>query len=253
MTAPLGTTPTKNHPDSHANMRGYLPATPYATAYASRHSQNLLPGAALRCLDALNCGYLSHSGGRAPTLLALKQHAQALTVLIRYLCVSTTAGEVNAAYGDDDARAFKENEAFDWLNDLETRYVNADPAHHLPLTSLLNQVEAETEEGGPQFHCPLKEAVPESAGEEAVRNPYSTHHNLLMHASECLEVLDHEYSATGGIMSLLPTDTTADTVDLRAARNSLVGQWLLFTQHLVARMHELETSYGQSLDVIAIP
>lgn len=88
--------------------------------------------------------------------------------------------------------------------------------------------------------------VLESAEEQTVRKPYSTHHNLLMHASECLEVLGHEYSATGGIMSLLPTDTTADTVNLRAARNSLVGQWLLFTQHLVARMHELETSYGQS-------
>lgn len=251
MAAPLATTPPENHPDPHANMRGHLPATPYATAYTSRHSQNILPDVALRCLGALNCGYLSHVGGRPPTLLALKQHAQALAVLIRHLSVSTTAGEADAAHTGADARAFKADEAFDWLNDLETPYVNTDPAHHLPLTSLLNQVEAESEEGGPQFHCPLKEVVPESAGEDTIRKPYSTHHNLLMHASECLEVLDHEYSATGGIMSLLPTDTSADTVDLRSARNSLVGQWLLFTQHLVARMHELETSYGKSLDVLA--
>lgn len=251
MTALLGTSPSKNHPDPYANIRGYLPATPFATAYTSHHSQNILPDAALRCLGALNCGYLSHAGGRAPTLLALKQHAQALAVLIRHLSVSTTAGEINAAHADAGARAFEADEAFDWLNDLETPYVNTDLAHHLPLTSLLNQVEAESEDGGPQFHCPLKEVVLESAEEKTVQKPYSTHHNLLMHASECLEVLDHEYSATGGIMSLLPTDTTADTVNLRAARNSLVGQWLLFTQHLVARMHELETSYGQSLDVLA--
>lgn len=251
MTTPLGTLPPSNHPDRHANMRGYLPATDYATAYLSRHSQSLLPDAALVCLGSLNCSYLSHPGGRGPTLLALKQHAQALAVLIRHLTVSTSMGEVDAANKDPEARAFRANEAFDWLNDLETPYNNTDPSHHLPLTSLVNQLECQTEEGGPQFHCPLRE-VPEGEGEDAtVCRPYSTHHNLLMHASECLEVLDHEYSATGGIMSVLPTDGAADGPDMRSARNSLVGQWLLFTQHLVARTHELETSYGRSLDVLA--
>jgi hypothetical protein len=72
-----------------------------------------------------------------------------------------------------------------------------------------------------------------------------------MHANECLEMLDHEYSATGGIMSILPPDTAHDTKDIEAARNSLIGQWLYYNQHLVGRMHELEISYGQALDALA--
>jgi hypothetical protein len=72
-----------------------------------------------------------------------------------------------------------------------------------------------------------------------------------MHANECLEMLDHEFSATGGLLSLLPTNAKYDSEDLAAARNSLLGQWLLFNQHLVARMHELEIGYGNSLDVLA--
>ena len=254
MTTPQGKPPASNYPDPHVNMRGYLPATDYATAYISRHTQNILPDVALRCLSNLNCSYLSHPGGRGPTLLALKQHAQALTVLIRHLSVSTTMGEVDAAHKDPEARAFQPNEAFDWLNDLEKPYENTDPNHHLPLASLLNQVKCQTDKAGPEFHCPLKEVKPgDGKTEEAdtVRKPYSTHHNLVMHTSECLEILDHEYSATGGILSLLPADTASDSVDMKSARNSLFGQWLLFTQHLVARTHELESSYGKSLDALA--
>ncbi|KAL2109679.1 hypothetical protein VUR80DRAFT_2141 [Thermomyces stellatus] len=252
MTAPLGTVPASNYPDRHVNMRGYFPATDYASAYMSRHSQNMLPKTALPCLKNLNCSYFSHPGGRGPTLLALKQHAQALTVLIRHLSISTNMGEIDAAHKDPEARAFQENEAFDWLNDLEKPYTNTDPLHHLPLTSLVNQLESQTDEGGPQFHCPLKEILDADGGKpDAIRKPYSTHHNLLMHASECLEVLDHEYSATGGIMSVLPTEDPEEAVDMKSARNSLVGQWLLFTQHLVARAHELETEYGKTLDLVA--
>lgn len=252
MTTPLGTAPASNHPDRHVNMRGYFPATDYAPAYLSRHTQDTLPKTALPCLKSLNCSYFSHPGGRGPTLLALKQHAQAITVLIRHLSVSTSMGEVDAANKDPEARAFQENEAFDWLNDLEKPYTNTDPSHHLPLTSLLNQLESQSDEGSPEFHCPLKEVPPaESEKPDAIRKPYSTHHNLLMHASECLEELDHEYSATGGIMSVLPTDDREEAIDMKSARNSLVGQWLLFTQHLVARANELETEYGKTLDLVA--
>ncbi|SPO05833.1 uncharacterized protein DNG_08520 [Cephalotrichum gorgonifer] len=259
MTSKLGTKPPSNYPDSHRHMRGYIPATEYATAYISNHSQNILPGSVLPLLGHLNCEHFSHPGGRAPTLLSLKQHTQALTVLIRHLSISTSMGEIDAAHKDGEARAFEEGEAFDWLNDLETAYTNTDPSHNLPLTTLMNQVERQTDVDGPQFHCPLKELVQEDpAGDTDKHRPYSSHHNLLMHASECLEVLDHEYGATGGIMSLLPTDEKeagagagAENVDMLSARNSLVGQWLLFMQHLVGRMHELETSYGQSLDALA--
>ncbi|MBE3048442.1 hypothetical protein IMZ48_39255 [Candidatus Bathyarchaeota archaeon] len=268
MTTPLGTLPPSNHPDRYVNVGGYVPQTDYATGYLSRHTGNHMRGAALPCLANLNCSYLTPTSGRAPTLVALKRHAQALAVLIRSLTVSTTMGEIDNASKDDGARAFQPNDAFDWLNDLDKPYENTDPSHHLPLNTVLNQVRGQTDEEGPKFHCPLHETPPAEDGEkppakdgskgpmdpvpvDPVVKPYSTHHNLLMHASECLEILDHEFSATGGIMSVLPTDSAAESTDMRSARNSLVGQLLLFTQQLVARTHELELSYGKSLDLVA--
>ncbi|CAK7199735.1 hypothetical protein SEUCBS139899_002418 [Sporothrix eucalyptigena] len=60
-----------------------------------------------------------------------------------------------------------------------------------------------------------------------------------------VERLDHEYAGTGGLPSLLPTDiatqTTADDTEVEeslettAASNTLLGQWLVFTQQLVGR------------------
>jgi hypothetical protein len=64
-------------------------------------------------------------------------------------------------------------------------------------------------------------------------------------------VLDHEYGASGGILSILPTAAEHDDASLAAARDSLVGQWILFSQHLVARMHDLEIAYGNALDLLA--
>lgn len=116
----------------------------------------------------------------------------------------------------------------------------------------MNQVESQTDYEGPVFRCPLTEVKlgkMRKRGEQ--KRPYSTHHGLLMHANECLEILDHEYSASGGFMSILPTEEEYDTEQLAAARNSLVGQWLLFNQHLVSRLHELEISFGNALDLLA--
>ncbi|KAI0159629.1 hypothetical protein GGR57DRAFT_458187 [Xylariaceae sp. FL1272] len=83
--------------------------------------------------------------------------------------------------------------------------------------------------------------------------PYETHMTLLMHANEILERLDHEYSAMGGILSIIPLDS--ENVDeqraLTQAKTTLVGQWILYTQHLVVRMHELEIAYGNCLDLLA--
>ncbi len=73
----------------------------------------------------------------------------------------------------------------------------------------------------------------------------------MVHANACLERLDHEFSATGGLLGILPTSEEHDTHELRSARNSLLGQWLVFTQHLVARMHELERSYANALDALS--
>ncbi|KAF3360060.1 hypothetical protein VdG1_01750 [Verticillium dahliae VDG1] len=229
--------------------RGAIPKTQYATAYESRYTKHFGPGNQL--YGHVNCGYLS-TPGRAPTLLALKQHAQSLAILIRNISVSTAFGEVNNKNRGrgHTTREFRENEAFDWLNDLSRPYTNTDEWHQKPLTELMNQVQGE-KSGHPHHHCPLSTHADLGQDREGQRpRPYATHHALTMHANECLEMLDHEYSATGGLMSLLPTDAAADSEMLQAARNTLLGQWLVFNQHLVGRMHELEIAYGNSLDAL---
>lgn len=199
----------------------------------------------LQLLAHVNCSYLS--SGRPPTLLALKQHAQALTNLIRKLTVSSTFGIVGG--GDDGAdQKFEENEAFDWLNVLDVPYTNDDLSHHLPLWAIANQVEAE-DDFGIETHCPLKRV--RNGDDKTEKRRYATHQNLVMHANDCLEVLDHEYSATGGLMSILPTQYEGDRKELEGARNSFLGQWLLHHQHLVARLHELEINYANALDMVA--
>src|SRR5690606_30922169 len=119
------------------------------------------------------------------------------------------------------------------------------------------------------YHCPLAEIRPRGNGNgngnengsgADKQQPYANHHNLVMHANACLERLDHELSSTGGLMSLLPpargaataaTDGSGGSDDLAAARASLLGQWLHFTQSLVGRMHELERAYANALDALA--
>lgn len=229
-----------------------IPATEYSTAWACSWTDTefgILTDADLQSLRHVNCSYLS--SGRPPTLLALKQHAQALTNLIRKLCVSNAFGVIDG--GNKRQPAFEKNEAFDWLRNLDTPYTNDDESHHLPLWALTNQVEDEDEEAGVECHCPLKIAQDFGPlGEsESTRRPYSSHHNLVMHANACLEILDHEYGATGGLLSLLPSGSEEDNEQMQGVRNTVLGQWLLHQQHLVARMHELEINYANALDLLS--
>ncbi|UZP41533.1 hypothetical protein NXS19_009349 [Fusarium pseudograminearum] len=219
----------------------HIPSNPYATSYKSNYTvpdNGILDAQDLVLLQHLNCSYFS--SGRPPTLLALKQHAHSLVNIIRKLALTSNTQHV----GERSGYRFEEHEAFDWLNNLDEPYENDDPSHHDPLWALQNTVKSESETfGGDQ------------------RRPYMTHHDLVMHANECLEILDHEYGATGGLMSILPTGFEAPK-DLKAAqgmserqlegaRNCLLGQWLLNHQHLMGRMHELEISYANALDVMA--
>ncbi|PTB41700.1 hypothetical protein M441DRAFT_139127 [Trichoderma asperellum CBS 433.97] len=228
-----------------------IPATEYSTAWACSWTDTefgILTDADLHCLAHVNCSYLS--SGRPPTLLALKQHAQALTNLIRMLCLSNTFGIVDG--GEKRQPVFEKNEALDWLKDLDKPYTNDDESHHLPLWALANQIEGENEETGIECHCPIKIARNFGPLEEgkSTRRPYSSHHNLVMHANACLEILDHEYSATGGLLSLLPSGSEEDSEQMQGVRNTVLGQWLLHQQHLIARMHELEINYANALDLL---
>lgn len=241
-----------------------IPANPYAIAYGSTYTipeAGILDMQDVALLKHMNCSYFS--SGRAPTLLALKQHAHSLVNIIRKLAPSTTSGVIG---GEDNGQkgnpAFIKNDAFDWLNKLDTPYENDDEAHHLPLWSLANTIKAETENGDIlEHHCPLVRIVEDCPPKEkgTTTRPYMTHHSLVQHANECLEILDHEYSATGGLLSILPIeedivvdeDKRLTTTQLESARNTLLGQWLLHHQHLVGRMHELEINYANALDLLA--
>ncbi|KAK4240887.1 hypothetical protein C8A03DRAFT_30964 [Achaetomium macrosporum] len=251
--------------DDDAEQRGYVKGTDYALPYFSQWSRLHEGEVNDGLLRHVNCGYLS-THGVPPTLLALKQHAQALCILIHALNPTLKSGEIaggdprageeeEAEEDDDDPLAFRYqlNDAFDFLNDLTVPYTNDDPNHNKPLLALVNEVRGRHEAHGTTYHCPLAETKPRGKGEK--QRPYANHHALIMHANACLERLDHEFSSTGGLLSLLPMPSSPDDeaahADLANARNSLLGQWLLFTQHLVSRMHELERSYGNALDALA--
>ncbi|KAK1836375.1 hypothetical protein QBC39DRAFT_337907 [Podospora conica] len=250
--------------DENGHQKGYVRGTDFSLPYYSRWSRMHEAEIYEDLLRHVNCGYLS-TRGVPPTLLALKQHAQSLCVLIHALNPTTDSGDI--LLGDpsqlppthneadvapvDDPLAFRHqlNDAFDFLNDLSLPYANDDPNHNKPLTGLVNEVRSRHEAYGTTYHCPLDEHKPRGATEK--QKPYANHQNLLRHANELLERLDHETSSTGGLLSLLPSGTEPDALELSDARNSLLGQWLLFTQHLVARGHELELQLANALDVLA--
>lgn len=267
--------------DENQGLKGYVKATDYALPYMSQWSRVNNEDVQSELLRHMNCGYLS-THGVPPTLLALKQHAQSLCALIQMLQPDIKVAEVhvdgaasasnegskgkaNASSADDAlGLKFELNSAFDFLNDLRTPYHNDDVYHHKPLVSLINEVRGRNEVYGTDYHCPLTDIqhhsppVPsetttpgQQANQPRELRPYSNLQNLLIHTNSCLERLDHEYTATGGLLSVLPTDADHDTEELKHARTTLLGQWLLFTQHLVARMHELERSYGNALDALA--
>ncbi|TGJ83309.1 hypothetical protein E0Z10_g5463 [Xylaria hypoxylon] len=236
-------------------MRGFLKSTHWSKPYYSAlvHNNPQLP---YHLLEHVNCTYLS-TPGRAPTLLALKQHAQSLAVLISMLAPAQYGGTFeppNEGKVNADA-PFAAEQAFDWLNNLQVHYDTEDGAHKKPLNALANLIKSNSDTEGPKWHCPLDKTdieFPEKHPFQQYR-PYESHLTLLMHANELLERLDHEYSAMGGILSIIPLDS--ENVDegraLKQAKTTLVGQWILYTQHLVVRMHELEIAYGNSLDLLA--
>lgn len=203
----------------------------------------LLSNGELEMLRHVNCSYLSSP--RPPTLLSLKQHAQSLVALIQHLTLAGTQ-TVIGENGVTEAEKFQRNEAFDWLNDLSTPYTNDDESHNIPIGGIVNTVAREDERDGADACCPLRSAAtPDTTG-----LPQSSHQSLVMHANECLERLDHEYSSTGGLMSVLPSAYDGDAAQLEAARNTLLGQWLLHHQSLINRLHELEINYTNAMEAL---
>lgn len=260
--------------DPNIGAPGYYPATDHAIPYQSEWSRIHDDDATNATLRHLGCNYLGTQGS-PPTLIALKRHAQSLAILISRLSPSVKTGRVDGNPIFDNRQAAQDangvnvntvdgrlelTDAFDWLADLTQPYNNDDPNHHKPLNILSNEVEGRHEVLGTDFHCPLTRVTPRDAREErsnpykgdVLRTPYASHHLLAMHANACLEHLDHEFSATGGILSMIPEDGQgANTDELRAAQNSLLGQLLLYVQGLALRNHEMDMTNLKLTDALA--
>jgi hypothetical protein len=259
--------------ESVSHMTNHIPATDYATTYQSRlvdPGNGIVTEDDLALLSHLNCSYFS-SGGQPPTLLALKRHAQSLATLISKLSTARTFAFIKT--GSKPSKEGPElpamlttmpYDAFDWLHDISKPYDTTDEWHHVPLTALSNMVREESEKHGVSYHCPLhkvqlkRNVLNEEGAETTPRFLWQTHNTLLQHANECLEILDSEYTDTGGILSLLPVDkkqqqptrNDAQSQQLQAARNTIIGQWIVHHQQLVSRMHELEINYANAIDML---
>jgi hypothetical protein len=256
-----------------------IPATPFAPPYRSVYGLQPPIRSLLPKIAHVNCSYLS-TPGVAPTLLQLKQHAQSLCILIKHLTVSTLPGLIdNAAKELYGAPTFSDGETYDFLNDLSTAYegpVNEilQRHHNMPLTALVNTLEhfhepprpGKTTQGSGRTHqpattdipctwvntrdvCPLHSAPPSALAPNAPSMPYATHQALIAHANEVLELLDHEYSAKGGLLAILPPASAKE--DREKAASTLLGQMILHHQTLVARVHDLERLYANAMDIIA--
>ncbi|TAQ87005.1 hypothetical protein B7494_g4700 [Chlorociboria aeruginascens] len=239
----------RRHAPPRRQGRDEIAATPFAGAYKSVFTVAIpaaQQGSMLALLGHVNCNYLS-TKGTTPTLTQLKQHAQCLTNLIRHNTLSDTQGVVDSAR--EGVPVFGRHSAFDWLNDLSTPYENEDAHHNQPLTTLGNLIEpvsADPDEGDRDI-CPLHHAAKSPPNGPSL--PYATHEALIAHANEVLELLDHEYSAKGGLNALLPPEEQRE--ERKAAEATLLGQLILYQQRLVQRLHDLERSYANALDVLA--
>ncbi|KAH7353454.1 hypothetical protein B0T11DRAFT_117872 [Plectosphaerella cucumerina] len=247
---PHNSSPSRGAPEGTFR-ESIIPATQWAHEYQSAHTETPTVDPAL--LSHINCSYFS-AKNVAPTLLGLKQHAQALAILIKQISVSTDFCIVDATdriKGHAPPSRYLENEAFDYLTDLNKPYTNDDEWHNKPLPTLHNRIARPTHTAL-EAVCPLSRArlvsTDANGGQE---RHFCSHSELAEHASDCLEILDHEYSATGGLLSMLPTDNAVDEEAMENANNTFLGQWLLFTQATVGRMHELELAYANALDTLA--
>lgn len=265
--------------ESNIGRVGYYHATDYSIPYLSAWSRIHDNPITKNVLRHMGCSYMG-TEGLPPTLLALKQHAQSLAVLIAHLNPSVNSGRVDAKdfdfdqgavlddgngnrrveYMDKPERRMELNDAFDWLADLSRPYVNDDPNHQKPLNTLVNEVKGRHDVLGTTYQCPLADVPARQRGDarqneyfkQVSPKPYASHHGLAMHANECLERLDHEFSATGGIMSLIPEEGRgANTQELKDAQNSLLGQMLTWMQALVLRNQELEMNFAACTDALA--
>ncbi|KAK0119807.1 hypothetical protein ONS95_011239 [Cadophora gregata] len=257
----------KKHPEKQ---RSYIPPTRFAQAYKSIFIQKPESEKVKDIVPYVNCSYLSTTS-KIPTLLELKQHAQSLVILIKSITMAEQGGLIdNENSGIMGAHPFSDGLTFDFLNNLREPYAGPKnpalmAAHQKQLTSLANVItsgwqpmpEHKDQYGNIsppantviiQDVCPLHH-VEDSVDNTTYGQPYATHQALIAHANEVLEMIDHEYSAVGGLLGILPK---VEQKEQRAkAESTLLGQLILYVTRLVQRIHDLERLYANALDCLA--
>ncbi|MCJ1367618.1 hypothetical protein MMC16_006752 [Acarospora aff. strigata] len=201
-------------------------AHPFAGTYHP-HFLSEWTGEDLRKYTHLNCSYFSHWTGVAPNLLQLKQHAQAICNLIKTLTI------VDHENDTDDA--------FDWLDDLDTPYTNSTTSHSLPLNSVRNQIATAQDPATGADVLMAGCTLAEDGGEVRDLGQHIEHANTL------LEFIDNECAADGGLLAILPAQRDPARAQIQ---DTILGQWLLYTTGLVQRVAELESEIVNSRDVL---
>lgn len=225
-----------------------IPATPHCPSYSSVYLSELAKfpafnadpvgggGSSVHSVHSrfahLPCSLIANSSAPPPTVLALKQHIQALCQLLCELEPATPATPATPA--DEPLESGGKGlpgPTFDFLNDLQIPYESDDPAENKPVTSLANEHPSAAEyyasasksrrpTSDPAQTCPL-DLDPASR----------TIAHTRAHANKLLTYLDNRHASSGGILSMTSSPATAHT---------LLGQWLLYTSRLVVRLAELE-------------
>lgn len=224
-----------------------IPSNGFAPAYDCPLLANLsavrpLPRPVPEHFAHVNCFHLTRPHTRAPaTLIELKQHAQAVCLLLSILQPSA------------DKKAWPNVAAnppfphqFDFLSDLNDPYpgkhtesLRLKPVHNKPLVGLTNTLQSD--HGG--LHNIEKCTKPE----------------LVSYTNMLLTRLDHLYRSTGGILSIpppRPPPETADETDEShrdadyGQTDSILAQWLDYTRVLTVRLASLERETAAMREVM---
>lgn len=214
-----------------------IPATAHCPSYSSAflselaNSPNFKPGPFGKNpiqthFAHLPCSLIANSSAPPPTVVALKQHIQALCHLLSRL----EPAPPNDAPHQSLQRALP-SPTFDFLTNLLVPCWSNDPAANRPVASLANQHPSAAEfyasSAGSHRHASEPAKICPLSLDPASR----TLNHIRAHVNKLLTYLDHRYAANGGILSMTPAP---------AAAHTLLGQWVLYTSRLVARVAELE-------------
>ena len=211
-----------------------IPATSHCPSYSSAYLSELAKFPSFKSdrvgvhgrFAHLPCSLIANSSVSPPTVLALKQHIQALCQLLCKLEPGTLTDE---PLQSGEWRL--PSPTFDFLIDFQIPYESDDPAENMPVTSLANQHPAAAQyyASASRFRRPRSD--PAQTCPLDLHPASRTIPHMRAHANKLLTYLDHRHASTGGILSMTPSSATAQT---------LLSQWLLYTSRLVARLAELE-------------